>query len=123
MGHGEAGEPQGRVGSVLPLLAPHEAREQGRSYKAMTLPIASMRGQDMVTLDKLTRHFASRRQHRPQLIGLHAESKEGTSRWLAIDIDNHDLEAVGAPERARRNPAGALGWWRLLAERGYVWQW
>ena len=101
------------------LLAPHEAREQGRSYKAMTLPIASMRGQDMVTLDKLTRHFASRRQHRPQLIGLHAESKEGTSRWLAIDIDNHDLEAVGAPERARRNLAGALEWWRLLAERGY----
>jgi hypothetical protein len=77
----------------------------------------------MVTLDKLTCHFASRRQHRPQLIGLRAESKEGTSRWLAIDIDNHDLEAVGAPERARRNLAGALGWWRLLAERGYVWQW
>lgn len=101
------------------LLAPHEAREQGRSYKAMTLPIASMRGQDMVTLDKLTRHFASRRQHRPQLIGLHAESKEGTSRWLAIDIDNHNLEAVGAAERARRNLAGALEWWRQLAERGY----
>jgi hypothetical protein len=101
------------------LLSPHEALEQGRSYKAMTLPIASMRGDDMVTLDKLARHFASRRQHRPQLIGLHAESKEGTSRWLAIDIDNHDLEAVGAPERARRNLAGALEWWRLLAERGY----
>ncbi|MEB3304058.1 MAG: hypothetical protein VKK99_05625, partial [Cyanobacteriota bacterium] len=101
------------------LLAPHEAREQGRTYRAMTLPIASMRGEDMVTLDKLTRHFASRRQHRPQLIGLHAESKEGTSRWLAIDIDNHDLEAVGAAERARRNLAGALEWWRLLAERGY----
>jgi hypothetical protein len=73
----------------------------------------------MVTLDKLARHFASRRQHRPQLIGLRAESKEGTSRWLAIDIDNHDLKAVGAPERARRNLAGAMGWWRLLAERGY----
>jgi hypothetical protein len=29
----------------------------------------------MVTLDKLARHFASRRQHRPKLIGLHAESK------------------------------------------------
>jgi hypothetical protein len=101
------------------LLSPHEALEQGRSYKAMTLPIASMRGEDMVTLDKLARHFASRRQHRPQLIGLHAESKEGTSRWLAIDIDNHDLEAVGAPERARRNLTGALEWWRLLAERGY----
>ena len=91
------------------LLAPHEAREQGRSYKAMTLPIASMRGQDMVTLDKLTRHFASRRQHRPQLIGLHAESKEGTSRWLAIDIDNHDLEAVGGPRAGPPQPGGGTG--------------
>ncbi|MEB3257501.1 MAG: hypothetical protein VKN83_04180 [Cyanobacteriota bacterium] len=85
----------------------------------MTLPMASMRADDMVTLDKLARHFSSHRNQRPQLIGLHAESREGTSRWLAVDIDNHDLEAVGAPERARRNLAGALEWWRLLAERGY----
>jgi hypothetical protein len=102
------------------LLAPHEAREAGRSYKAMTLPVPSMReGEDMVTLDKLTRHFASRRHHRPQLIGLHASSAEGTSRWLAIDIDNHDLEAVGAEERARRNLVGALQWWRQFQQLGY----
>jgi hypothetical protein len=101
------------------LLAPHEAREAGRTYKAMTLPIPSMRGEDMVTLDKLTRHFASRRHHKPQLIGLHAASKEGTSRWLGIDIDNHDLDAVAAEERARRNLAGALNWWRELERMGY----
>jgi hypothetical protein len=65
------------------------------------------------------RHFASRRLHRPQLIGLHAESQEGTSRWLGIDIDNHDLDAVGADARARCNLAGALSWWRAFGERGY----
>ena len=65
------------------------------------------------------RHFASRRLHRPQLIGLHAESQEGTSRWLGIDTDNHDLDAVGADARARCNLAGALSWWRAFGERGY----
>lgn len=101
------------------LLSPQEARQFGRTYKAMTLPIPSMRGEDMVTLDKLTRHFASRRHHRPQLIGLHAASKGGTSRWFGIDIDNHDLGAVGAEDRARRNLAGALNWWRELERMGY----
>jgi hypothetical protein len=101
------------------LLSPEQARETGRTYKAMTLPVPEMRGEDRVTLDKLARHFASRRLHRPQLIGLHAESQEGTSRWLGIDIDNHDLDAVGADARARRNLAGALAWWRAFGERGY----
>ena len=101
------------------LLSPEQARESGRTYKAMTLPVPEMRGEDRVTLDKLARHFASRRLHRPQLIGLHAESQEGTSRWLGIDIDNHDLDAVGADVGARRNLAGALAWWRAFGERGY----
>ena len=101
------------------LLSPEQARETGRTSKAMTLPVPEMRGEDRVTLDKLARHFASRRLHRPQLIGLHAESQEGTSRWLGIDIDNHDLDAVGADARARRNLAGALAWWRAFGERGY----
>jgi hypothetical protein len=85
------------------LLSPEQARESGRTYKAMTLPVPEMRGEDRVTLDKLARHFASRRLHRPQLIGLHAESQEGTSRWLGIDIDNHDLDAVGADGRRIRS--------------------
>jgi hypothetical protein len=38
------------------LLSPEEARESGRTYKAMTLPVPGMRGEDRVTLDKLARH-------------------------------------------------------------------
>jgi len=101
------------------LQTPSEQRESDRSYKAMTLPVKSKRGKDMVTLDKLTRHFASRRHIKPQLIGLHAKSKENTSRWLGIDIDCHDTESSQAEDHARRNLAGALEWWRDLQSRGY----
>ena len=50
------------------------------------------------------------------MIGLHAASQVGTSRWLGID--NHELDAVGADARARCNLAGALSWWRAFGERG-----
>ena len=42
------------------VLTPAERRREGKSYKAMTLPKKEMRGEDMVTIDKLTRHFRSR---------------------------------------------------------------
>jgi hypothetical protein len=43
------------------------------------------------------RHFASRRLHQPQRIGLHADGHEGTSRWLGIDSNNHDLDPGADP--------------------------
>jgi len=101
------------------VLSPSERRKTDRTYKAMTLPVKTKRGKDMVTLDKLTRHFASRRNVKPQLIGLHAKSKESTSRWLGIDIDCHDTESAQAEDHARRNLSGALSWWREFQSRGY----
>ena len=100
-------------------LTPGEQKKLGRTYKAMTLPVASKRGPDMVTLDKLTRHFASAHHRRPQIIGLHAKSKENTSRWLGIDIDMHDEDKADAEEHARRNLVGAINWWRKLQRMGY----
>ena len=100
-------------------LTEGEQKKLGRTYKAMTLPVASKRGPDMVTLDKLTRHFSSQHRRRPQIIGLHAKSKEDTSRWLGIDIDMHDENKSDAEEHARRNLVGALQWWRKLQTMGY----
>jgi len=101
------------------VLTPNERIKEGRSYKAMTLPRKDMRGDDMVTLDKLTRHFASRHHHKPQIIGLHAKSKEATSLWLGIDIDCHDTDAVAAEDHARRNLNGAIQWWKEFQKMGY----
>jgi len=85
----------------------------------MTLPTKDMRGEDMVTIDKLTRHFASRHHRKPQIIGLHAKSKEQTSRWFALDIDLHDSSKINAEDHARRNLNGVLKWWRELQQKGY----
>ncbi len=100
-------------------LTEGEKKKLGRTYKAMTLPVAAKRGPDMVTLDKLTRHFASQHRRRPQIIGLHAKSKEDTSKWLGIDIDMHDDNKADAEEHSRRNLVGALKWWRQLQSMGY----
>lgn len=98
-------------------LSKREKLDGTKGYKALTLPQKKMRGKDMVTHDKLMRHFGSLRRH--HLIGLHAASAEETSRWCAIDLDLHDPEAAEAEDEARRNFAAALGWWEVLQQRGY----
>jgi hypothetical protein len=101
------------------VLTPAERRREGKNYKAMTLPRPEMRGQDMVTIDKLTRHFASRHHRKWQIIGLHTTSKEGTCKWFGIDIDMHDELKSDAEDHARRNLNGAVAWWKELQGRGY----
>ena len=102
------------------VLTEAERKKTGRDYKAMTLPQKSMRdGSDHVTIDKLTRHFASRHFRKPQPIGLHAKSQKNTSRWLGIDIDMHDLDKPTAEDHARRNLAGALHWVEQLQAMGH----
>jgi hypothetical protein len=97
-------------------LSAREKLDAKKFYKALTLPQKKMRGKDMVTLDKLTRHFGSlRRNH---LIGLHASSADQTARWCAIDLDLHDSDGIEAEDASRRNFAAALGWWEALQEMG-----
>ncbi len=88
-----------------------------KGYKALTLPQKDRRGKDMITLNKLMRHFGSlQRRH---LIGLHSQNEEEFSKWFAVDIDLHDPEAFDAPEAAGRNQTAALGWWEKLTAAGY----
>lgn len=94
-----------------------EKLNSGKSYKALTLPQKAMRGKDMVTLDKLTRHFRS--SSVKHLIGLHAAHPDNTAKWLALDIDLHEPAAVGAEDTARRNFAAASAWWEELQAAGH----
>lgn len=100
---------------------PAQRRKDPHAYKAVTLPAKDSRDESatMVTLDKLTRHFASRRHRKPQLIGLHAKSQTATSRWFGVDIDNHAADANQDDDVARRNLNAAVNWYAQLQDQGY----
>lgn len=83
----------------------------------VTLPIPERRGtgSDMVTMQKLRRHFSGRAVS--HLISLHSISDHDTCKWFAVDIDLHDPTVMNADELAADNLAAALGWARRLREQ------
>ena len=50
------------------------------------------------------------------VLGLHAASRDGTSRWLAIDIDLHDDDDLSVTKEG--NFVAAIAWWKKLREQG-----
>ncbi|MDF1812731.1 MAG: hypothetical protein P1V20_10975 [Verrucomicrobiales bacterium] len=93
------------------------SKNSKKSYSALTLPQKKLRGQDMVSMDKLERHFGSLKRH--HLIGLHCRSSENTCKWFAVDIDLHDCDDRLREDVARRNYAAATAWWEVLQLKGY----
>ena len=82
------------------------------------LPIKERRtaGTDMVTLNKLKRHFAGRAVS--HLIGLHSISDHSTAKWFAIDVDLHDEAIANSDEVAQANFAAAMSWAKKLRDSG-----
>jgi hypothetical protein len=83
----------------------------------VTLPIKERRdtGSDMVTLNKLRRHFGGRAVS--HLIGLHVESDHETCKWFAIDVDLHDETIANADEIALANLAACREWATRLRDK------
>jgi hypothetical protein len=92
-------------------------RLKGKKTRALTLPVPELRGKDMVTLDKLERHYGSNTRH--HLIGLHAANAVGASKWFTIDIDLHDDNVVNRERLRRLNLDAAVAWWERLQDAGY----
>lgn len=82
------------------------------------LPIVERRkmGTDMVTLNKLHRHFSGKSP--AHLIGLHSISDHSTAKWFAIDVDLHDENLPNTGEIAEANFNAALEWAERLREQG-----
>jgi hypothetical protein len=82
------------------------------------LPIVERRklGTDMVTLNKLHRHFSGKSP--AHLIGLHSISDHSTAKWFAIDVDLHDETLPNSGEIAEANFNAAHLWAERLREQG-----
>lgn len=83
------------------------------------LPVKERRGMgvDMVTLNKLKRHFAGRAVS--HLIGLHAISDHSTAKWFAVDIDLHDENIANSDDAATANFTAAFEWAARLRAQGF----
>src|SRR5258706_657954 len=86
--------------------------------RVFMLPIPERRklGTDMVTLNKLERHFSGKSP--AHLIGLFSISDHSTCKWFAVDVDLHDETVPNAGEIAEANFAAALGWAEKLRAQG-----
>lgn len=86
--------------------------------RVVMLPIKERRaaGTDMVTLNKLQRHFAGKSP--AHLIGLHSISDHSTCKWFAIDVDLHDESVPNAGEIAEANFNACLEWAEQLRSKG-----
>jgi hypothetical protein len=81
----------------------------------VTVPFRDARGKTFLDLDSLRKHFKTRLPSGQ--LSLHSASTDMTSRWLAVDIDLHDID-----ESSTVTPAGNLAavrtWQENLAQQG-----
>lgn len=82
--------------------------------KAITAPFKQERGKVFLQQSSLEKHFRAR--HGGGILGLHSASKEGTSRWLALDIDLHDDDDLSVTREG--NYVAATTWCNRLLEMG-----
>jgi hypothetical protein len=90
-------------------------RKGETTTQAVTVPFRDERGKSFLDVDSLRKHFKTR-QPSGQL-GVHSSSADMTSRWLAIDIDLHDLDDTSIVTAAG-NLAAARAWQESLARQG-----
>ena len=83
--------------------------------KAITAPFAQERGKIQLQVSSLEKHYRS--THGGGILGLHSASREGTSRWFAVDIDLHDVENLSVTKEG--NFVAATAWRKRLTEMGF----
>jgi hypothetical protein len=83
--------------------------------KAITAPFARERGKIFLQESSLVKHFKAKEGS--GILGLHSQASNGTSRWLAIDIDYHDDNDYTGTREA--NFLAAKTWYQRLQSDGF----
>ena len=95
-------------------LAKNQRNKGGVRNNAITAPFREERGKVFLNATSLEKHYKARKVS--GILGVHSTSSDNTSRWLAIDIDLHELdEHAVTPEG---NFVAARSWVESLAAMG-----
>ncbi len=81
----------------------------------VTVPFRDERGKVFLDHESLRKHFQMRKP--AGQLGLHSTSSDLTSRWLAIDIDLHDIDETSTVSAAG-NLAAVRAWQQHLSQQG-----
>ncbi len=92
-----------------------ETNQGTAKNKAITAPFRQERGKVFLGISSLEKHFKAK--DGGGVLGLHTSSSDGTSRWLAIDIDLHDDDDLSVTREG--NFVAARHWYARLKEMGF----
>lgn len=92
---------------------PKPVKEGGHQGNAITAPFRDERGKVFLGLSSLEKHFKA---VDGGVLGIHSASSDGSSRWVAIDIDLHDEEDLSVTREG--NFVAAREWYVALQKLG-----
>ena len=93
-----------------------EKRDQQSGFQgnAITAPFRDERGKVFLGTSSLEKHFKA---IDGGVLGIHSSARDGSSRWMAIDIDRHDEHDLSITAEA--NFVAARGWYREFQKQGF----
>lgn len=86
----------------------------GVLHNAVTAPFKQERGKIFLQEASLVKHFQAKKDG--VSLGLHSMSTHRSSRWMAVDIDLHEIHDDSVTPEG--NFAAALHWWEALRASG-----
>ena len=91
-------------------------KEKSSGFKgnAITAPFRDERGKVFLRKSSLEKHFKATDGG---VLGIHSSTRDGTSRWFAIDIDLHDEEDLSVTKEG--NFVAAREWYSQLQSMGF----
>ncbi len=102
-------------GRYLPKRNRKEKKDSKTGFQgnAITAPFRDERGKVFLGTSSLEKHFKATDGG---VLGIHSSGTDGSSRWMAIDIDRHDEHDLSVTAEA--NFVAARGWYTELQKLG-----